>query len=217
MALSNEPSAGGPRMHRPIHNALRALRQDLPSHLDESTINAACHQVGHTWRDCLLTPVAILHWFLIQVLHGNTALQHISLLADRQFTDSAYCQARLRLPLAVFQAVLKGLVEALGPDIDATARWLGHRTFLLDGSSFSMPDTPELQAHFGQSGCQRPGCGFPTAKILALFHAGTGMLLEVLAAPLRTGEMSQIEAIHPMLRRDDVLVGDRGFCSFVHL
>jgi Transposase DDE domain len=42
-------------------------------------------------------------------------------------------------------------------------------------------------------------------------------LLEVLAAPLRTGEMSQIEAIHPMLRRDDVLVGDRGFCSFVHL
>jgi hypothetical protein len=204
-------------MHQRIDNALRALRQDLPSHLDEPTINAACREVGHIWRKCLLTPVSIIHWFIIQVLHGNTALNHISLFAGRKFTDSAYCQARLRLPLAVFQLVLKGLVKALSPEIDTTARWLGHRTFLLDGSSFSMPDTPELQAHFGQPGNQRPGCGFPVAKILALFHAGTGMLLDVLAAPLRTGEMSQIEAIHPMLKRDDVLVADRGFCSFVHL
>jgi Transposase DDE domain len=204
-------------MHQRIDNALRALRQDLPSYLDEPTINAACRLVGHTWRQCVLPPVAIVHWFIIQVLHGNTALKHISLLADRQFTDSAYCQARFRLPLALFQAVLKSLVRALTSDIDSTARWLGHRTFLLDGSSFSMPDTPELQAYFGQSGCQRPGCGFPTAKVLALFHAGTGMLIEILAAPLRTGEMSQIEAVHPMLKPDDVLVADRGFCSFVHL
>ena len=80
-------------MHQRIDNSLRALRQDLPSRLDESTINAACRKVGHTWRDCLLTPVAIVHWFITQVLHGDMALQHISLFADRQFTDSAYCQA----------------------------------------------------------------------------------------------------------------------------
>jgi hypothetical protein len=204
-------------MHQRIDNALRALRQDLPSRLDESTIHAACRKVGHSWRKCLLTPCAIIHWFITQVLHGNTALQHISLLADRQFTDAAYCQARSRLPLALFQELLKIIIQALGSDIDITGRWLGHRTFLLDGSSFSMPDTPELQSYFGQPGCQRPGCGFPVAKILALFHAGTGMLLDVLAAPLRTHDMSQIDAIHPLLERDDVLVGDRGFCSFVHL
>jgi hypothetical protein len=204
-------------MHQRIHNALRALRQDLPSHLDEATIDAACHAAGHTWRRRLLTPCAILHCFLLQVLNGNTALQHISLWGGRRFTDSAYCQARGRLPLAVFRAVLTGLVKALGPDVDATGLWLGHRTFLLDGSSFSMPDTPALQAHFGQSACQRPGCGFPTATVLALFHAGTGMLLEVLAAPLRSGEMAQLDAIHPLLRRGDVLVADRGFCSFAHL
>ncbi len=34
----------------------------------------------------------------------------------------------------------------------------------MDGSSFSMPDTPELQAAFGQPGNQEPGCGFPVAK-----------------------------------------------------
>ena len=100
-------------MHQRIDNALRALRQDLPSRLDESTIHAACRKVGHSWRKCLLTPCAIIHWFITQVLHGNTALQHISLLADRQFTDAAYCQARSRLPLALFQELLKIIIQAL--------------------------------------------------------------------------------------------------------
>ena len=50
----------------------------------------------------------------------------------------------------------------------------GTTTFIMDGSSCSMPDTPELQRHFGQPGNQRPGCGFPVAHLLVLFHAGTG-------------------------------------------
>src|ERR671910_210791 len=89
----------------------------------------------------------------------------------------------------------------------------GHRTFLVDGSSFSMPDTPELRAHFGTSGRAKPGCSFPVARILALFHAGTGALLEVLATPLRAHEMASVDGVHDHLGRGDVLVGDRGFCS----
>jgi hypothetical protein len=164
-----------------------------------------------------LTPAAIIHWFLIQVLHGNTALTHVSLMAGRAFTDSAFCQARARLPLAVFQAVLRGIVKALLPDTEAIGRWRSHRTFLIDGSSFSMPDTPALQAHFGQPGNQAKGCGFPVAHILALFHAGTGLLLEVFAAPLRSHDMAGITGILPLLLAGDVLVADRGFCSFAHL
>jgi hypothetical protein len=80
-----------------------------------------------------------------------------------------------------------------------------------------MPDTPALQQHFGQPGGQAPGCGFPVAKILALFHAGTGLLMDVVAAPLRTHEMGQVGGVHPALEAGDVLVGDRGFCSFAHL
>ena len=80
-----------------------------------------------------------------------------------------------------------------------------------------MPDEPELQRHFGQPGGQAPGCGFPVAKLLALFHAGTGLLLDVVAAPLRTHDMGQVDGVHPTLKPGDVLVGDRGFCSFAHL
>jgi hypothetical protein len=205
-------------MHRRISQALNTLRQDLAAQLGDDVIHHACRLAGHSWcASCLLTPAAIIHWFLIQVIHGNTALTHVSLWAGRAFTASAFCQARARLPLAVFQTVLRSMVKALLPDTEAIGRWRGLRTFLADGSSFSMSDTPALQAHFGQPGNQAKGCGFPVAHMLALFHAGTGLLLEIFAAPLRSHDMAGIAGILPLLAAGDVLVADRGFCSFAHL
>ena len=62
-------------MHRRISTTLNTLRQDLAAKLGCDFIHHACRQAGHSWCDsCLLTPAAIIHWFLIQVLHGNTAL-----------------------------------------------------------------------------------------------------------------------------------------------
>jgi len=205
-------------MHRRISSTLHALRQDLAARLGDDVIGAACRAAGHTWCDsALLSPAAIIHWFLIQVLHGNTALTHVSLLAGRAFSASAFCQARARLPLAVFRALLRDMVRAVIPDTEAIGRWRGHRTFLVDGSSFSMPDTPVLREHFGQPGNQAKGCGFPVAHLLALFHAGTGLLLEVTAAPLRTQDFAGLADVLGWLTAGDVLVADRGFCSFAGL
>jgi Transposase DDE domain len=80
-----------------------------------------------------------------------------------------------------------------------------------------MPDTPALHDYFGQSGKQLPGCGFPIAHLLALFHASTGMVLQLLAAPLRTHDLSAVVEPHPELPPGDILVADRGFCSYAHL
>ena len=206
-------------MHRRISSTLNALRQDLTAKLGSDVIHDVCRAAGHTWcASALLTPAAIIHWFLIQVFNGNTALNHVTLMAGRAFTDSAFCQARARLPLAVFRAVLRAVIHALVPDTQKIQTlWLGLRPFLLDGSSFSMPDTAPLQAHFGQPGNQAKGCGFPVAHILALFHAGTGLLMEVFAAPLRSHDMAGITAVLPFLTVGDVLVADRGLCSFAHL
>ena len=55
------------------------------------------------------------------------------------------------------------------------------------------------------------------AHLLALFHAGTGLVLQILAAPLRTHDLSEVVGLHPALRPGDVLVADRGFCSYAHL
>jgi hypothetical protein len=184
---------------------------------DAPTILTLCREVGYQWRPRVLDPVTTVHLLLLQILHGNTACSHLPHLAGLRFTAAAFCQARTRLPLVVWQQLVRQTSAACEQTTHDEGRWRGHRTFLVDGSSFSMPDTPELQEYFGQPGGQRPGCGFPVAHLLALFHAGTGFLLEVLAAPWHTHDMAQVALLHPTLRPGDVLVGDRAFCSFAHL
>ena len=164
-----------------------------------------------------MDPVTTIHLFLLQILHGNTACADLPRLAGRSFTASAYCQARSRLPLGVLQALLRRIAETLRPVVNAEGLWYGHRTWFLDGTGVSLPDTPPLQRAFGQPTNQAPGCGFPVARVLALFHAGTGLLQSFLAAPLRLHERARAAARHPELRPGDVLVGDRAFGTFAHL
>jgi hypothetical protein len=196
---------------------LGRLRQDIAAALTPETIAEACSLVGYTWRKRLLDPATTLYLFLLQVLHGNPACQHVVHFGGWAFTDSAYCQARKRLPLAVYQWLLEKVAAMFRSATAGDSRWLGHRVWLVDGSSFSMPDEPELQRHFGQSGKQKKGCGFPVAKWLAMFDLSTGMLLRAAPAPLRTHEMSQSAAISRGLEPGDVVLGDRGFCSYAHL
>jgi hypothetical protein len=203
-----------------VNSILRALAQikaDVAVYLEATTIERICRELGHKWRDRILTPVVTIHAFLLQVLHGNTACDHVPHLMGGQFSGEAYGQARRRLPLELFQRLLAAVIQALGSCRDEAQRWCGHRVWLLDGSSCSMPDTPELQKAFGQPGAQKPGCGFPVSHLLTLFHAGTGMLQKILTAPLRTHDMAHAWQMHPELAPGDLLLADRGFCSFAHL
>jgi hypothetical protein len=186
--------------------------------LQPDAILAACGEVGYTgWRDRVLTPVTTVHLFLLQILHGNTACSHLPHLSGLRFSAAAYCQARARLPLRFFDLLLERFGRSVQHAALDEARWHGHRTFLVDGSGCSMPDTPALQEAFGQSTVQRPGGGFPMAHLLGLFHAGTGVLLKLVAAPLLTHDLAQVQQVHPMLAPGDVLVADRGLCSYAHL
>ena len=196
---------------------LKHIKADLAQVLDAPTILALCHEAGYPWRPRLLDPVTTVHLFILQILHGNTACSHLPHVAGQRFTASAYCQARTRLPLVVWQQLLRRTSAVCEQTTHDEGRWRGHRTFLVDGSSFSMPDTLELQESFGQPSGQRPGCGFPAAHLLALLHAGTGFLLEGLTAPWHTHDMAQVASLHATLRPGDVLVGDRAFCSCAHL
>src|SRR5215470_7183511 len=200
-----------------ITHVVKQFQQHWPDHLAPEAILSACRGVAYRWRERTRNPVTTIQLFLVQMLHGNTACTHLRHLTKLPVTASAYCQARMKLPRAVFQQLLRSVSHALQHEPLDEGRWCGHRTFWVDGSSCSMPDTPVLQDHFGQSSKQLPGCGFPIAHLLALFHAGTGMLLQLLAAPLRTHDLSEVVKLHPDLRPGDVLVADRGFCSYAHL
>ena len=203
-------------MNVSIVDAVATIKRSVANCLTETAVEQACHAEKYSWRQRELGPVETVHAFIIQVLHGNTACTHTVRLAGLNCSAEAYCQARARLPLAVYERLLKQTSQAARRG-SSLPLWQGHRTFLVDGSSFSMPDTPELQAHFGQPSGQQPGCGFPTAHWLTMFDAASGLLVKQLATPLRTHDMSQVATMHPELREGDVLVGDTAFASYAHL
>jgi hypothetical protein len=194
------------------------LKADWVAQLQPDAIMAAWQEAGYiSWRDRVLTPVTTIQLFLLQILHGNTACSHLPHLSGLRFSASAYCQARARLPLRLFDRLLERFSCAAQRSVSDDGRWCGHRTFFVDGSGCSMPDTPALQDAFGQPNVQRPGCGFPVARLLGLFHAGTGVLLKLVVAPLLTHDLAHVQAVHPALQPGDVLVADRGLCSYAHL
>lgn len=128
-----------------VVEAVRQIKADLAERLSKAFIEGLCKSIGYTWRERRLGPVATIHLFLLQVLNGNTACDHVPRLAELNVTGDAYCKARARLPVELFERLLSAVCESLGSCLDEGARWCGHRLWLVDG----MPDTEELQEAFG--------------------------------------------------------------------
>lgn len=204
-------------MPAPIIAILDKVRQDLAEILSPDSIRDACREAGYRWRGRLLDPVATVSLFLLQVLNGNTACRHVVHFGAFAFSASAYCQARIRLPLLVLRTLAERIATAQKGATAAGVNRRGHRVWIEDGSSFSMADVPALSAHLGQPSGQRPGCGFPVAKWVALFDLATGMLLRASVGPMRTHDLSKAREVESEVEPGDVVLGDRGFCSYAHL
>jgi hypothetical protein len=202
-----------------MSQALDRIKGDTAQFIDPPLIRALCRELELPGRNRQLTPAVTTHLFVRQILEGNVSVPELRRLAKLPFAASSYCDARQRLPLAFFQRLNAAVLDRCRRYAaeDPRALWRGHRVFFLDGSSFSMPDTADLRAEFGQSGMQAAGCGFPTAHLLVQFHAYTGYLINAIPAPLRTHDLADVTWTHSGLRAGDVVVGDRAFCSYAHL
>jgi hypothetical protein len=194
--------------------------------LSEQRIVELCQAVGHTWRDCFWQPTLVLITFLRQVLWPNCSCRQTvaCTLADPALTPtrrkrpngdpSAYSQARQRMPLALFERLGRSLAQQLDePD----RRWRGHRVRVVDGSSVSMPDTPDLQAAFPQPASQAPGCGFPVARLLAVFCWHTGAWLALAVDSLHVGELTLLRRVLEFFQPGDVALADRLYGNYAEL
>jgi Transposase DDE domain len=203
-----------------ILSCLSTIKRNPQAFLDPLQIQRLCEKAGyHPRGDGPLDPPTTLALFMQQVLEGNASCAAVRHLGGGQFSPQAYCSARMRLPLSVVQGLAGHSYQKFSAAVDPqeTYRWRGHRVLLIDGSSFSMPDTPELQARFGQPGMQKPGCGFPVAHLLALFNARTGLAVDALTAPLRTHEASEVERIQREMQTGDLVQGDDSFGTYAHV
>jgi len=199
-----------------IAGALQRIKHNPLGIVNRAMVERACRENHYCWRERELDPAATVALFLQQIVHGNTPCSEVRHIAGGSFTPQAYCDARMRLPLAVlhtlFHEVYRRVVPHTWQDL-----WHGHRTFHIDGSTFSMSDTPPLREAFGMPSGQAQGCGFPVAHLLVLFNAATGMLIDIWASPLRIGDLAETPEAHGHLDQGDILIGDDAFSGYAHL
>lgn len=130
--------------------------------------------------------------------------------------NSAYCTARKRLPLAVVEKARKAAAQAAQRRLPTDqSQWLGHDIKVVDGSTVTAADTPANQKKYPQPSIQKRGCGFPLIKILALFSLSSGALLGYAHGNKHKSELSLLRSLLTLIKPRDVLLADRGFCSYV--
>ncbi|HEX2520520.1 MAG TPA: IS4 family transposase [Terriglobia bacterium] len=173
------------------------------------------------WNDCIYMPLVTLWVFLGQVLSADHSCRAAvaRLIAHRvsqglracSSETGAYCQARKRLPEQFFSAVACLVGRKLDAQVDAQWLWQGRRVYLFDGSTVSMPDTPENRKAYPLTYNQRPGTAFPIARIGAIISLACGAILNLgicRYAGKGQGEVSLLRQLWDVLRSGDVLLTD---------
>jgi Transposase DDE domain len=196
---------------------------DLPftDVLTEDVITQALAAVGG-WLDRVFSPLVTLWVFLGQVLSADHSCRAAvaRLIAHRlargrrpcSAETGAYCQARQRLPESFFAGVACSVGRGLDDQADRRWRWKGRRVYLFDGTTVTMPDSRENQAAYPQVYNQKPGLGFPIARIGAVISLACGAVVNLgfcQYAGKGQGEVSLLRRLWDVLRTGDVLLGDR--------
>lgn len=215
------------------HAVAQARRQGqlyFASLLPEEHIHRAFGQARQLWQGWIYTPAVTVWVFLAQCLSPDhsccdAVAQLIAwLLACGRPACSAetgaYCSARDRLPEATCRQLARDSGRQVEQDAPASWRWLGHRVVDVDGSTLTMADTPANQADYPQLASQKPGCGFPIARLVVVFSLAVGTVLDAVLARYegkQTGENSLFRTLHELLSPDDVVLADRYFGGWFDL
>lgn len=166
---------------------------------------AQCLSVDHSCRDAVARLIA---WRLAQGLKPCSA------------DTGAYCTARERIPEEACLQLARDAGRRVDDEAPIDWRWLGRRVLDVDGSTITMPDTPENQAEYPQVPGQHRGCGFPIARIVVVFSLAVGTVLDAAIGRYQgkqTGENSLFRTLHGMLREGDVVLADRYFSGWFDL
>jgi hypothetical protein len=194
--------------------------------LSAETISQALNTID-AWKNRVYSPLVTLWIFLGQVLSADHSCRAAvaRLIAHRvsrgqracSAETSAYCQARKRLPEQFFSEIARQTGRTLEARANSDWLWKGRHVYMFDGSTVSMPDTPANQNAYPQPDTQKPGLGFPLARIAAVFSLSCGAVVELgicRYAGKGQGELSLLRRMWDLFVPGDVLLTDRLMCSW---
>jgi hypothetical protein len=182
------------------------------------------------WLDRNFPPLVTLWVFLGQVLSADHSCRAaVARLIDHRLArgqrpcsaqTGAYCQARQRLPESFFADVACSVGRALDDQTEHRWLWHGRRVYLFDGTTVTMPDTRENQAAYPQVYNQKPGLGFPIARLGALISLWCGAVMNLgffQYAGKGQGEVSLLRRLWDVLRPGDVLLADQLIANWTNI
>jgi hypothetical protein len=182
------------------------------------------------WLDRIFSPLVTLWVFLGQVLSADHSCRAAvaRLRAHRRACGQgpcsaqtgAYCQARKRLPESFCADVACAVGRRLDDRADRRWLWKGRRVYLFDGTTVTMPDTRENQAAYPQVYNQKPGLGFPIARLGALISLACGAVVNLglcQYAGKGQGEVSLLRRLWDSLRPGDILLTDALLANWANL
>jgi hypothetical protein len=195
--------------------------------LTEASIRDVLNEHGVQFRDRVFSPVTTIWGFLSQVLSEDHSCRDAvsRIIAHRAASGhtvcspntASYCNARSRVLTDVLSTLARQTAEELQKSIADQWKWNGRSVFIVDGSSVSMPDTPENLQMYPQVPQQAIGLGFPLARITVLLSLATGACHDLAIAPYQgkgTGETNLFRRMYDTLQPGDVVLADALFDDY---
>src|SRR5215813_3521803 len=195
--------------------------------LTQARILDVLNDHGIKYRDRVFNPVTTIWGFLSQVLSDDHSCRDAvaRVIAHRAASGAkvcspntaSYCNARSRLRTDVLRTLAKRTAQELQAGAVQQWKWHGRSVFIADGSHVSMPDTAQNQASYPQPEVQRPGIGFPLARLTVLLSLATGACHDLAMAPYAgkgTGEKTLLRQMYDSLSPGDVVLADALFDDY---
>ena len=214
---------------RTAHSLRQATLGQLQEHLRDllpAPLFSAEDQ-GPNSRDRIFNLRLTGEGFLWPVLKPKTSCREVTRQVQALFRlhgrglidegDSAYVQARQRLPKERLEKALACTAQAADRRVGSGGQLQGRPVKVVDCSSTQLADTPENQQRYPQPSSQRPGCGFPVLKFLALMSLTSGAILKVIWGSLLHHDLRLLRALWDQLKKGDILLGDRAFGEYTTL
>jgi len=129
-------------------------------------------------------------------------------------SSSAYCQARQKIEQSELEGILAHTTSQLTQQHSVKNNLDSRRVIVVDGTGVSMPDTKSNQQQWPQQRHQKPGCGFPQARICACFDLRSGGVLSYQVGNRKQQELPLLRQQWDTFKAGDIFLGDKGFCSF---
>ena len=107
------------------------------------------------------------------VAEDGTLAAHVKELTGRSITDGALSQRRAPVPMAVFDRLMAAALKPKAdPLVHADAFYRGLRLTGLDGSWFSVYNTPQIKGQMSKARSRRGKAAFPKVGVAVMVELG---------------------------------------------